>query len=77
MLDDLPDEILEQMLTSMQCVQVLGHHMSKHTTELYSKAQSLAQWDEKVLPSVDDELDLRRGKARSRLEQNVEQYLSR
>lgn len=65
------------MATPMQYVQVLGHHMSKHTSALYSKAQSTAQWSVKVLPSIDDGLDMQRGKARATLEQNVEQYLSR
>ena len=73
----IPDDLQAHTATSMQCVQVLGHHMSKRTAALYNDAQSLAQWNVKVLPSIDDGVEMQRGNAKSKLEQNVEQYLSR
>ena len=74
---NIPDELQRQTATPMHCVQVLGHHMSKRTAALYSSAQSVAQWDVKVLPCIDDGLEMQQGNAKSKLEQNVEQYLSR
>lgn len=58
-------------------VQVLGHHMSKLTSALYSKAQSAAEWDVRLIPSIDDGDERHHAKARAKLEENIEQYLSR
>ena len=58
-------------------MQVLGHHMSKLTSALYSKAQLAAQWDVRLIPSIDDGDERHQFKARAKLEQNIEQYLSR
>lgn len=57
-------------------VQVLGHHMSPLTAALYSKAQSAARWGVRLIPSIDD-VDEMHQEARAKLEQNIEQYLSR
>ena len=58
-------------------VQVLGHHMSKLTAALYSKAQATAEWEVRLIPSIDDGDEMHHAKARAELEQNIEQYLSR
>ena len=73
----ISDELQRHSAIPMICVQVLGHHMSKRTAALYNAAQSAAHWDVKVLPSIDDGLEMQRGKARLQLEHNVEEYLSR
>lgn len=71
-----PHSVWGIALTRTFVQQVLDHHMSQLTSALYSKAQSKARWNVQLLPSMDDDV-MQQAKSKSKLEENIEQYLSR